>query len=104
VKRAKNLSATSFISRDVMSDKGWVSEQRGDATILQRYTTVASVGTGILHGLSQSLQGNIRAGRPRLDSQQRQGRDFFSSLLRPDRLWVPLRLLFSGYWDSFPGG
>jgi hypothetical protein len=34
------------------------------------------------------------------------GRDniFFSSLKRPDRLWVPLSLIFNGYWGFLLGG
>jgi hypothetical protein len=32
----------------------------------------------------------LRAGQPRFDSRQVQGRDFSSSALRPDRPWNPI--------------
>jgi len=38
----------------------------------------------------------LRAGRPGFDCRQRQG-FFFSSPLRSDRIWGPLRLLSIGY-------
>jgi hypothetical protein len=46
----------------------------------------------------------IIAGLPRFDSRQGLGTDFLSSLLRPDRLWGPPSLLYSGYRLLFPWG
>jgi hypothetical protein len=51
-----------------------------------------------------SIVTRLQAGQPGFDSQQRQGRDFFSSPPRLDRQWGPHSLPSNGYQGLSPGG
>jgi hypothetical protein len=56
-----------------------------------------------IHGSSIGIESRLRIGRLGFSSRRAQGWKFFSSPLRPDRLWGPPTLLPNRYWVLTPG-